>query len=45
MKQPTSELLITKLEAACRQLNTAVRLYFFEADPISVHTLAAAGGR
>lgn len=35
-------LKISKLEAAKRQLNTAVRLYFTDSDPISVHTLVAA---
>jgi hypothetical protein len=36
------ELRISKLDAARRELETAVRLYFAEADPISIHTLAAA---
>jgi len=39
MKQ---ELHIGKLDAARRQLETAVRLYFAEADPVSIHTLTAA---
>ncbi len=33
---------ITKLEAARRQLETAIRLYFSNGDQISIHTLAAA---
>lgn len=33
---------ITKLEAARRQLETALNLYFHESDPVSIHTLAAA---
>ena len=33
---------IAKLDAARRQLETAVALYFHQADPVSVHTLTAA---
>jgi macrodomain Ter protein organizer (MatP/YcbG family) len=33
---------ISKLDAARRQIETAVILYFHEGDPISIHTLAAA---
>jgi hypothetical protein len=33
---------ISKLDAARRQLETAVRLYFSEADPVSIHTLTSA---
>lgn len=36
------KLKISKLDAAKRQLETAIRLYFNEADPISIHTLAGA---
>ena len=36
------KLRLTKLDAARRQLETAVRLYFHEGDPVSTHTLAAA---
>lgn len=32
---------ITKNEAACRQLETAIRLFFEGADAISVHVLAS----
>ena len=34
---------LTKLEAARRQIETAVRLYFLGGDTVSIHTLAAAG--
>jgi len=37
-----ANLQISKLDAAKRQLETAVRLYFSEADPVSIHTLTAA---
>lgn len=40
MKNP--HISITKLDAAKRQLETAIRLYFNEADPISIHTLTCA---
>ncbi|HEV2335198.1 MAG TPA: hypothetical protein VGS13_06865 [Stellaceae bacterium] len=33
---------ITKLDAAKRQLRTAIKLWFTGEDPVSVHTLAAA---
>src|SRR5712692_11905589 len=36
-------LKISKLEAAKRQLETAINLYFSEGDPISIHTLTSAG--
>jgi hypothetical protein len=36
------KIKISKLDAARRQLDTAIRLYFMEGDPVSVHTLAAA---
>src|SRR3990170_2717985 len=35
-------ITVSKLDAARRQLDTAVRLYFSEADPVSIHTLTAA---
>lgn len=35
-------LKLSKTDAAKRQLETAVRLWFFSQDPVSVHTLAAA---
>jgi hypothetical protein len=36
------ELHISKLDAARRQLEVAIRLYFSEDDPVSIHTLTAA---
>lgn len=33
---------ITKLDAAKRQLETAIRLYFHNEDPVSIHTLVSA---
>jgi hypothetical protein len=36
------KLAITKLDAARRQLETAITLWFHDADPVSVHTLAMA---
>lgn len=35
---------VTKLQAAKNQLATAIRLYFDDDDPISIHTLATAAG-
>jgi hypothetical protein len=35
-------LTISKLDAARRQLEVAVRLYFFEDDPVSIYTLSGA---
>lgn len=36
------KLPITKLDAARRQLETAITLWFHEADPVSIHTLTMA---
>lgn len=36
---------VNKAEAARRQINTAIRLLFDSGDPVSIHTLAAAGAR
>lgn len=36
------KLKITKLDAARRQLQTAVELWFSDADPVSIHTLVYA---
>jgi hypothetical protein len=33
---------LTKIDAARRQLQTAIRLFFMEVDPVSTHTLASA---
>lgn len=35
-------LTISKLDAAKRQLETVIRLYFSNGDPVSIHTLTAA---
>lgn len=35
-------IILTKLDAARRQLETAATLYFHERDQVSIHTLAAA---
>ncbi|MGH8129312.1 MAG: hypothetical protein ACRES3_00470, partial [Steroidobacteraceae bacterium] len=35
-------MVVTKLEAARRQLNTAIQLSFAERDPVSIHALAYA---
>lgn len=40
---PQVELKISKLDAAKRQLETAIRLYFHDGDPVSIHTLVQAG--
>lgn len=36
------ELVLTKIDVGRRQLNTAVRMFFFEEDVVSLHTVAAA---
>jgi hypothetical protein len=37
-----AKINVTKLDAAKRQLRTAITLWFMEEDPVSVHTLIAA---
>lgn len=37
-----TKITISKIEAAQRQLDTAIQLWFYDQDPVSVHTLAAA---
>jgi hypothetical protein len=37
-----TQIKVSKLDAARRQLETAIRLYFSEADPISIHALTSA---
>ena len=37
-----TSITVTKIEAAHRQLRTAIELWFADEDPISIHTLAAA---
>jgi hypothetical protein len=36
------KIRLTKMDAARRQLQTAIRLWFADDDPVSIHTLAAA---
>jgi hypothetical protein len=38
----TSLITVSKLDAAHRQLRTAIRLWFMDGDPIAIHTLACA---
>jgi hypothetical protein len=42
MADNSSPLKITKLDAARRQLRTAITLWFNDGDPVSIHTLAFA---
>jgi hypothetical protein len=37
-----TKITVTKLDAAKRQLRTAIRLWFEDGDPVSIHTLAFA---
>ena len=37
-----AEVTLSKLDVARRQLETAIRLYFYDGDFVSTHTLAAA---
>jgi hypothetical protein len=39
------KLKVSKVDAARRQIDTAIELLFGGGDPVSVHTLAAAGAR
>ena len=36
------KIRVTKLDAALRQLNTAITLWFRDGDEVAIHTLAAA---
>lgn len=36
------QIKVSKLDVAKRQLETAIRIYFSEGDPVSLHTLTAA---
>ncbi len=42
MADQIQKMTVTKLEAAQRQLRTAIRLWFNDGDPVSIHTLLAA---
>jgi hypothetical protein len=37
-----TKLRITKIEAACRQIDTAIEMFFFDRDPVAIHTMVAA---
>jgi hypothetical protein len=45
MKKIFTKMPITKLEAARRQIETAITLWFSESDPVSIHTLVSAAHR
>lgn len=40
-----AEFTVNKIDAARRQIDTAIELLFENRDPVSIHTLATAGGR
>jgi hypothetical protein len=42
MAAPVNKIHVSKLDAAKRQLHTAIRLWFDDGDPVSVHTLVSA---
>lgn len=42
VQEMKNKLLISKLDAVKRQLETAIRIYFSSGDPVSIHTLTAA---
>lgn len=42
MAAPDVTLKVSKTDAAKRQLEAAIRLWFYDGDPVSIHTLAAA---
>lgn len=44
VKAPKRQERITRLEAASRQLDAAIQLFFAGADPLAVHALATAAG-
>jgi hypothetical protein len=37
-----TKIVVTKLDAARRQLRTAIHLWFNDGDPVSIHALAFA---
>jgi hypothetical protein len=45
MRQGSRSLTLDKLAVAKRQIETAIRLWFENADPVSIHTLTAAAHR
>jgi hypothetical protein len=42
MEESPASLKISKTDAAKRQLETAIRMWFFDGDPVSIHALGAA---
>lgn len=42
MPDSSKIMAVTKLDAAQRQLRTGLRLWFYDGDPVSIHTLLAA---
>jgi hypothetical protein len=42
MTKEASKIRVSKLNAACRQLRTAIALWFTDGDPVSTHMLAFA---
>jgi hypothetical protein len=42
MSEQSPKIRVSKLDAACRQLRTAITLWFTGGDPIAIHTLAFA---
>jgi hypothetical protein len=40
-----TKIRVSKVDAACRQIDAAIRMLFDNGDPVAIHTLAAAGGR
>jgi hypothetical protein len=42
MDNPPEIISVTKLDAARRHLSTAIRLWFHDGDPVSIHTLGYA---
>jgi hypothetical protein len=42
MAHETKIIKVGKLDAALRQLRTAIRLWFYDGDPVAVHALASA---
>ena len=42
LKSFSMKVRVTKLDAAKKQLETAIMLYFHDGDPVSIHTLCCA---
>ena len=40
-----AKIKVTKLEAAQRQIDAAIRMLFANEDPVAIHSIAAAGSR